>query len=189
MGSCQCRASWQRTEIIRVENGDKPSWKITKAIFLFNHVHTVQSVVQKNPKHHLNDVVTETHCRFLFLDQQYNSVAIQQPTGLATLAMEAHFSGQQVRRWCPPTPRRIEKVISLSDLFMALWLIQYAQLWFSAWAAGSSENTEATWLVLWGGIYEFSTCQEAELQPQRRLKIQGATPETYDPLTIVPKAN
>lgn len=66
MRCCQCRASWQRMEIIRVENGNTPFWKITKAIFLLNHVHTVQCYAKKK-KHHLNDVITtETNCRFFF---------------------------------------------------------------------------------------------------------------------------
>lgn len=81
-----------------------------------------------------------------------------------------------MQRWRRLTPRRIEKVIKLSDLFMALWLIQYAQLWFSGWAAGSAENTEVTWLVVWGGI-----------QPVKKLNSNFtvarsgiATTQTYD---------
>lgn len=46
-----------------------------------------------------------------------------------------------MQRWRLWNLQRIEEVIRLSDLFMALWLIQYAQLWFSRWPAGSAEST------------------------------------------------
>lgn len=73
-----------------------------------------------------------------------------------------------------------ESYQALPDLCMALSLIQYAQLWFSSWAVGSAENTKVTWLVMWGGIYEFSTCQEAELQLYSGYSRSGiTTTQTY----------
>lgn len=98
-----------------VENGNTPFWKITKAIFVLNHVHTVQSAGLKKKTKQKPSMMSSP--LFFFLNQQ---------SGRPAAGRSFHVSNgsafQFLRKWIAGADRLLGGLSKLSGSPIYSWL-------------------------------------------------------------------